>query len=191
VNCTDFEAKIDRYLDGALDSDASRAALDHTSGCTTCDTLVTRYQQTSALLQTAVTDRVAAVDVSGLWEAIASQVPPSVVTERPPSIAAASPTWGSVLARLRDWVATLTPARVGAMVATAAAVALLFASVGEDTSPERVARNGVRTKSKAVRIETMEIPSGYTVSTWSRPRSRTHVIAISPSPAYTLASASR
>lgn len=190
MNCTDFEANIDRYLDGALDSDASRAALDHTSGCATCDTLVTRYQQASALLQTAVTDRVAAVDVSGLWETVESQVPPSLVT-RTPSVVAARPARGSVLARLRDWAATLTPARVGAVMATAAAVALLFASVGDDTTQQRVARNGVRTKSKPVRIETMEVPSGYMVSTWSRPRTRTHVIAISPSPAYTLASASR
>jgi len=78
------------------------------------------------------------------------------------------------------------------MATAAAAVALLVASLGTDTTPERVARNGgVRAKSKAVRIETMEVPSGYTVSTWSRPRSRTHMIAINPNPAYTFASVSR
>jgi len=195
VNCNDFEAHIDRYLDGALDSGAWRRALDHTAACPACDALVTRYQQAAALLKTAVTDRVAAVDVSGLWDAIESQVrpisrAPSYATPRLAPLAAGS--GSGLLDRLRGWAAQLTPVRIGAAMATAAAaVALLMASLGTETTPERVARSSVRMKSKAVRIETMEVPSGYTVSTWSRPRSRTHMISINPDPAYTFASVSR
>jgi anti-sigma factor RsiW len=190
VNCNDFAADIDRYLDDALDPDAWRVALSHTSGCPACESLVTKYQQASALLQTAVTDRVAAVDVSGLWAVIDSQVP-AVLTPAPDAVVR-RPVPRSFLERLRDWVTVLTPVRVGAAMATAAAVALLVASLGEETTTERVARNaGGRAKAKAVRIVTMEVPSGYTVSTWSRPRSRTHMISINPAPAYTLASATR
>jgi anti-sigma factor RsiW len=189
VNCIDFEANVDRYLDGALDPDAWRSALDHTSGCTTCDALVTRYQQACSLLQTAVTDRVAAVDVSGVWDAIDSQLPPAAV--RAPSGVARRPIRGVFLDRVRDWVRVLTPVRIGAAMATAAAVALLVGSLGDEASPDRVVRSGGRAKAKAVRIVTMEVPSGYTVSTWSRPRSRTHMISINPAPAYTLAAASR
>jgi anti-sigma factor RsiW len=189
VNCIDFEANVDRYLDGALDPDAWRSALDHASGCTMCDALVTRYQQAASLLQTAVTERVAAVDVSGLWDAIDSRLLPAAV--RAPSVVATRPVGGVFLDRVRDWVTALTPVRIGAAMATAAAVALLVGSLGDEATRERVARNGGRTKAKAVRIVNMEVPSGYTVSTWSRPRTRTHMISINPAPAYTLAAASR
>jgi len=191
VNCNDFEANIDRYLDGALDSDAWRDAFGHTSICSACDALVTRYQQATALLQTAVTDRVTAVDVSGLWDAIDSQIPTAPL--RLPSGLPARRVRGDRLFDLmRGWASALTPVRVGAaMMATAAAVALLVATAAEDTRPERAGRNIARAKAKAVRIVTMEVPSGYTVSTWSRPRSRTHMISINPAPAYTLASATR
>jgi anti-sigma factor RsiW len=189
VNCIDFEANVDRYLDGALDPDAWRSALDHASGCTMCDALVTRHQQAASLLQTAVTERVAAVDVSGLWDAIDSRLPPSAL--RAPSGVTARPAGLVFLDRLRDWATTLTPVRIGAAMATAAVVALLVGSFGDEATRERVARNGGRAKAKAVRIVTMEVPSGYTVSTWSRPRTRTHMISINPDPAYTLAAASR
>jgi anti-sigma factor RsiW len=191
VNCNDFEINIDRYLDGALDSEAWRHAVDHTAACAACATMVAKYQQSAALLKTAVTDRVAAVDVSGLWEKIDAQVGPVAPLSAP---TAAWPAPLGFLDRLRGWAAAeLTAMRIGAAMATAAAaVALLMASLGAETTPERVARNGgVRMKSKAVRIETMEVPAGYTVSTWSRPRSRTHMISINPDPTYTFASVSR
>jgi anti-sigma factor RsiW len=193
VNCNHFEANIDRYLDGLLDPDAWRYAQEHTASCATCGTLVAQHQQASALLKTAVTDRVAAVDVSGLWGAIERQIGPASRT--PVYVGARTRTRTGVLERIRDWAAQLTPVRVGAAMATAAAaVALLVASLGTETTPERLAKSGgaTRMKSKAVRIETLEVPSGYTVSTWSRPRTRTHMIAINPtSPAYTYASVSR
>lgn len=190
MNCNDFETNIDRYLDGELDPQGWRHALDHAAACPACDTLVAKYQQASALLKTAVTDKVAAVDVSGLWELIDSQVGP--LSPVPDRVAPRQVSPGH-LERLREWVVGLTPFRVGAALATAAAaVALLMASIGSDTTPERVARNGgPRIKSKPVRIETMEVPAGYTVSTWSRPRTRTHMISINPDPAYTFASVSR
>ena len=186
MNCNDFEANIDRYLDGALDSNSWRSALEHAARCTACDALVTSYQQASALLKTAVTDRVAAVDVSGLWDAIESQVPATVARVIP--ITPRIPVPVGFVERLRGWAAQLTPVRVGAAMATAAvALGLLVASSGRDTLPEpRIAR----AKTKAVRIEAMEVPAGYTVSTWSRPRSRTHMISINPDPTYTVVSAS-
>ncbi len=75
---------------------------------------------------------------------------------------------------------------VGATAAAAVAVALFF---GGDSSSRSTPQRTARAKSKAVRIEALEVPSGYTVSTWSRPRSRTHIIAVNQAPAYTLASA--
>jgi hypothetical protein len=75
---------------------------------------------------------------------------------------------------------------LGAAAAAAVAVGLFFGGgPASETMPQRTAR----AKSKPVRIEALEVPSGYTVSTWSRPRTRTHIISINQAPTYTLAAA--
>jgi hypothetical protein len=200
VNCKHFQAIIDGYLDGVLEPGERTTAWDHVSSCGTCNAVVTSYQQASALLKAAVTDKVAAVDVSGLWEAIERTIAIPDATDAQAMTPAfqigarrAEIGW---LGRLREWghrLGTagdrwaLGPVRVGATLAVAVALgSLLWLSGGEEAGPERVAR----AKSKAVRIEALEVPSGYTVSTWARPRSRTRMIAINPTPGYAVASAS-
>lgn len=182
MNCNDFEANIDRYLDGVLEPEPCRRAVEHAGGCRTCDTLVTSYQQASALLATAVAEKAAAVDVSGLWEAIDAAVGDIAVPTFEPIRRPVRQTWRG---RLRAWLGDWSPLTLGAAAAAAIAVAIFFGGAGTEDAPQRIAR----TKSKAVRIEALEVPSGYTVSTWSRPRTRTHIIAINQAPAYTLASA--
>ena len=193
MNCSDFEANIDRYLDGVLEADRCRIAVHHAGTCTTCNALVTSYQQAASLLKTAVADRAAAVDVSGLWEAIDAAVGNAVPTSAPVPVRsplAPTPTPWSERWRQRfrniKWLGERSPFSLGMAAAAAVAVALFFgADPGSDGMPQRTAR----AKSKAVRIEALEVPSGYTVSTWSRPRTRTHIISINQAPAYTLASA--
>jgi len=87
--------------------------------------------------------------------------------------------------RLRGWVAGWPSITVGTAAVAAVAVALFFGGMTTEDPPQRIAR----AKSKPVSIENLEVPSGYTVSTWSRPRTRTHIIAINQAPTYTLASA--
>ena len=84
MNCREFEAQIDFYLDGVLDAPSIRVAADHISVCPKCETMVTDSQQVSALLKTAVSDRIAAVDVSGLWDSIERELGPAapVSTDR-------------------------------------------------------------------------------------------------------------
>ena len=182
MNCNDFETGIDLYLDGMLEGDARRRATEHAGGCTACDALVTSYQQAAALLTTAVADRAAAVDVSGLWEAIDAAIGDIPVASPQPLRHPTPPTWGE---RWRGWLGELPPLTLGAAAAAAIAVAVFFGGLSTEDQPQRIAR----AKSKPVRIENLEVPSGYTVSTWSRPRTRTHIIAINQAPAYTLASA--
>jgi hypothetical protein len=182
VNCNDFETEIDRYLDGMLEPGARGRAIQHAASCSTCDALVTSYQQATALLKTAVADRAAAVDVSGLWEAIDAAVGDIRPPDPLPLHHKPEERW---VERWRGWVGEWRPLAIGA-AAAAVALALLFgADPSSDNSPQRFAR----AKSKPVRIETLEVPSGYTVSTWSRPRTRTHIIAVQQASGYTLASA--
>jgi hypothetical protein len=185
VNCNDFETQIDGYLDGLLEPGARRSAVQHAVSCSTCDALVTSYQQATALLKTAVADRAAAVDVSGLWEAIDADLgdirpADSRAFHRKPE--KREKRW---FGRWRAWGGEWRPLAIGA-AAAAVALALLFGGgPSSENSPQRFARS----KSKPVRIETLEVPSGYTVSTWSRPRTRTHIIAVQQASGYTLASA--
>jgi hypothetical protein len=186
VNCNDFEATIDLYLDGMLEGDARRRATEHAGSCTACDALVTSYQQAASLLTTAVADRAAAVDVSGLWEAIDAAIGEIPVARPEPlrhPVQTPTPAtgWG-----WRRWLPDWSPLTLGAAAAATLAVAIFFGGSTTENQPQRIAR----VKTKPVRIENLEVPSGYTVSTWSRPRTRTHIIAINQAPAYTLASAS-
>lgn len=200
MNCQHFEAIIDPYLDGVLEPSENSAAWEHATKCATCDAVVTSYQQASALLKAAVTDKVAAVDVSGLWEAIEASID---ISPNEGNEAASQPAyrarrtrrglldivdgWRDRIVSLGEGSGLLGPVRVGAAMVAVLAIASMLWSGGESGgTPDRVAR----TKSKAVRIEALEVPSGYTVSTWARPRSRTRMIAINPIPGYTVASAS-
>ena len=169
---------MDLYLDEMLDVPAFRDAADHVSACPSCETMVTRAQQVSSLLKTAVTDRVTAVGISGLWESVEPKLGLPLAGLHPQPhlgwmdrIAAR---WHS--ARPRRGGLTV---RLGVLAASAAAVALVIASFWSDPRWVQVADNGARAKSRAVRIESLKVPSGYTIATWKSPRTRTQFISVS------------
>ncbi len=172
IDCKQFESKFDAYVDAALDP-AERARLAaHVRCCSHCDKIVTRYQEARALLTTAVAEQAAAVDVSGLWESIEQRLDP---LPEPVGLIAAS------LAAVRRWLGADSPWsvvgwRAGAFAAAAAAVALVvsFAMRSSDRTQVAAAEH-----MPAVRIDSMEVAAGHTVSTWVRPRRQTQVIWVS------------
>jgi hypothetical protein len=66
MNCAEFEACFDQYIDETLDAASMHSASSHLATCRSCDLEVTRWQQTRILLSTAVADLSTAVDVSSL-----------------------------------------------------------------------------------------------------------------------------
>ena len=133
---------------------------------------MTRYQEARALLSTAVAEQVAAVDVSGLWESIEKQLDP---LPEPVGFVA-----GSVAAVRRWFGAESTWAlswRVGAFAAAAAAVVLVV-SLAMMRSSDRT-QVAAAAHMPAVRIDSMEVAAGHSVSTWVRPRRQTQVIWVS------------
>jgi hypothetical protein len=194
VICNDFQANFDLYLDDEMAVDDARRAADHVANCSTCEALVTRSQQLNSYLVTAVTDRVAAVDVSTLWADIEAQL---ALDQRPLRPAARPSVSGpSIGGRLAAWLGALvgddafSAVRVGAMVAAAAVVVFVTSSTMTEqgptaelgTSPVTVASTrtpGGRTR--PVRIDAMEVAEGHTVSTWMRPKTKTRVIWVAAS----------
>jgi anti-sigma factor RsiW len=191
VNCREFETQIDFYLDGVLDAPSFRVAADHVSVCPKCETMVTDAQQVSALLKTAVSDRIAAVDVSGLWDSIERELGPVPARSdaagqvRTPQASgwlnALHAGWSSLV----EWASGASGAwlpvgrgSIGALAAGAAVFALVVGSLVSGPDPIQVADSRGRSKTKSVRIESLEVPAGATVSTWKRPRSRTQFISV-------------
>jgi hypothetical protein len=189
VNCREFEERIDFYLDGVLEAPAVHDAVDHISVCPTCESMVTGAQQVSSLLKTAVSDRVAAVDVSGLWDCIDRELGPGpaqrdVVPESTISgwRQLAGDGWRSLVGAMRgsddaDW-AFARARTFGMLAVSAVAVVLVMGSWLAEPQRVQVADAGARSKTKSVRIEALEVPAGATVSTWKRPRSRTQFISV-------------
>jgi hypothetical protein len=183
VSCNDFQAKFDLYFDGELGADEMRHAAEHVGCCPACEALVTGNQRLHAFLVTAVTDRVAAVDVSGLWDGIearlAEEASPLV---RKPSAAA------SISDRIVDLLGVVfgdggfSPARAGAFAAAAAAAVVFLVSLAVTDAPQPTADTATRLATalptprvRPVSIDAMEIGEGHTVSTWMRPKTRTRV----------------
>ena len=190
MSCNDFQAKFDLFVDGELGADDMRHAAEHIKCCTTCDALVTRNQRLHAFLVTAVTDRVAAVDVSGLWDGIEERLTQGAGA---PPFAVRRPSRVPYSERLVDWLGALlgdgglSPARIGGMAAVAAAAVVFVASLAVDraSNPAVVASAPVSTQVAAVShiehvrpvsIDSMEVGEGHTVSTWMRPKTRTRVL---------------
>ena len=146
-----------------------------------------RYQQTRALLVTAVADRAAAVDVSGLWQSIAHRVEP-VPASVTPLAAARQARW---LHAARSAVRRITPLQAGTLAAMAAAAVLAFGigTGGDTTSTAEVARGGLL-QSRPVRIDSMEVAAGHTVSTWVKPRTKTRVIWVANNAGFAVSNAS-
>ncbi len=140
MNCADFEKRFDLYIDEMLAGADLAAAHAHLAACPACETAVTRYQQTRAILSTAVADIATAVDVSGVWAGVErALVADGTISDRPAVVA--PETSPSTLAdRWADWrdgwvdAVGLNPVgyvwRVGfAGGASAVAAGLLFVSL--------------------------------------------------------------
>jgi hypothetical protein len=210
VNCSDFQTNLDLYLDAELESAKMSTSALHVASCTTCNHVVTDYQKARALLITAVADRAAAVDVSGVWDEVSRSL-----DERKSNV-----TWLAAF-RARRFLDASHPriraaaVQTGAFAATAAAAALVFSLFTGNTSqkpssvpsstpsqhvdvmptpsmPITADATDVIAQSRPVRIDAMSIGAGHTVSTWFRPRTKTRVIwvASSSSPAYAVSDVS-
>ncbi len=170
MNCRDFETSLDLYLDGELDAHRRAMAAEHVGACPACDGKVIAHQKIRALLTTAVADRAAAVDVSGLWNEIETRL--------------AEPTTGPLAslagARIRRALTRARHTHWSAWTAVAAAAAVVFALLLGAQRPagnDEIARlHGGLVQSRPVRIDSMEVAAGHTVSTWVKPRTKTRVI---------------
>jgi len=176
VNCSEFQDKLDPYLDGELDDASTPLAAGHVHGCVACNTVVTEHQKARALLITAVADEAAAVDVSGLWHDIEARLESPRVRSLAAARARRAFRTGTGITRTRALgFAALTTAAAAAVV-----VLSLVTGGGDDGSKSTFANAtpGRRTlaQSRPVRIDAMEVGAGHTVSTWVRPRAKTRII---------------
>ncbi len=195
MSCAEFDTKLDFYLDAVLPAREQLEFARHLDSCISCTDAVIGYQKVRALLTTAVTDRVAAVDVSGLWDRIAARLPEGVsVGTRPPrpvpAAVASGTRFGAAVRGLRDWlVGFVAPLplsiRLGVVGAAAVAGVLAFSihsesprepTVVAEFPPRTTDAGRKRTDVRPVRIDSMEVAAGHTVSTWVKPRTRTRVI---------------
>ena len=182
MNCSDFQTNLDPYLDDELEDSVKRLATRHVTSCRTCDTVVTDHQKARALLVTAVTDRVAAVDLSGLWRDVEGKLDRqrAAVVRLDERRARSSLFAGSASLR--------TPLRLGAFAAAAAAAIFAFAmSGGGEQAPSG---SGAIMQSRPARIDSMEVAAGHSVSTWVKPRTRTRVIWVANTGGFSVSNAS-
>ena len=177
MNCSDFQAQIDFYLDEELDEVGAAQAARHVGICSPCAKEVHDYRAARSLLITAVTEQVAAVDVSGLWQQIESKL------DTPPNNVLSLAAWrgrvkraGRTLTRSGVF-STFTPLRTSALTAAAAAAVFAFSLMGveQEKLPTTKGR-GTIAQSRPVRIDSMEVAAGHSVSTWVKPRTKTRVI---------------
>ena len=185
MNCTDLDNLIDSYIDQHLSADEHARVSAHVAGCKACETRVVEAQRLGALLRTAVADRVAAVGVSGAWNAVAEviheQVSGRTVTESVIGFRA------GFVRHVREWFDSVGDS-IGALWApgrwrygmAAAGIALVAVMVMDysEPSPKRVKVVSSKSggKSRGVKIQSLDVAEGHTVSTWRLPKMRTAVI---------------
>ncbi len=180
MNCNEFQANLDRYVDGELSTADMRSAADHATACTSCDSLVTSSQQLNALLTTAVTDRVTAVDVSGLWKSIEAELDrdPGLAPMFQPAAGNTGNNRPAIGRRFGDWLGTLVgdgawiPARAGALAAAAAAVALMVSFQGGDREAPRVGPAPGATASAVSNLPSSAASAGFMTASAARTRVR-------------------
>jgi anti-sigma factor RsiW len=171
MNCTDFDNHFDAYVDSMLDEAALASARAHLAGCKACEHRVTDFQQTRCLLSTAVAEVAAAVDVSGFWERVASELGDPV-----PAREVLRPSFAE---RARDWFHdNIVPAfslQGGALVTAGAAAAVVISlalpasvPVGGGTALE-VARSTPVPASTAERSPLPTLAEGASVRLASSP----------------------
>jgi enamine deaminase RidA (YjgF/YER057c/UK114 family) len=182
VDCKTLDEKLDHYLDGELDQSLIDDIRIHAVSCSSCEQTITAFQQTRAMISTAVADLATAVDVSGFFEEVESRMAAEQV--RSWRVRAT----GFMRAAGREIAGTFgTPARaaVWSGAVAAVAVALFLAMTGTEPERERLAAT-----SSPVRVDNLEAGRGYSVATWSHPRTGTRVFWARPSDGFSVATAS-
>jgi len=184
ITCNDFAERLDLYLDHRLARDEQLSVDRHLHDCDACSALAGRHQERQVILRTAVTDVVAAVDVSGLWGAVHRAIEHDVPAKRVRA-------WW---VPLRDWLrgaggwtapAWLTPLRLTGWAAAAVA-AIVFVAFGlraPGTPRVQVAeRQPAVSMSKPgsqlhnVRVDSLQASEGHTVATWMQPHTGAQII---------------
>lgn len=181
MDCKQLDEKLDHYLDGELDAAGTEAVRLHTASCPSCNDTITAFQQTRAMITTAVADLATAVDVSGFFEGIENKLAEQETRSWRFRIG------GFARAAGREITATLgTPVRaaVWSGAAAAVAVALFLAMSGTEPQRERLAAGD------SVRVDTLEAGRGYSVATWIQPRTGTRVFWARPNNSFEVANAS-
>jgi len=189
MTCKDFVERLDVYLDHRLARDEQCSVDGHLHDCKACRRLAGAYQERQVVLRTAVTDVVAAVDLSGLWGAVHHAIEHDAPVSR---IAG----WRLIMSRVRRYVAqrtmpvpaSFTPLRLTAWAAAAAAVVIVVFSLGgpggpgaarvqvaEQTSPAAPVLHP-RAHIRNVRIDSLEAAEGHTVATWTQTHTGAQVI---------------
>ena len=151
---------------------------------------MTGFQRTGALISTAVTEMVTAVDVSGIWQAVESSLESVAEPVHLPDESARPALdlpWredavtvkgGGPVRRLVDRiVAGMDPGRLAwaGVAASAAALAVFLLFPGQGTIQSTRADRTVAVAS-STRLDYLSGAPGYTVSSWVQPRTKARVI---------------
>ena len=198
VNCHDFEDRVHAFLDDELPDTELAAMRGHLGDCPRCEKIVTGFQKTGALISTAVTEMVTAVDVSGIWQAVERGLDAGVVDAEltiPSATARDQPTqnhpgparwdsarWDSVRSVLDSIAARVSPVNLGwaGAAASVTALAMFLLLAGEqDGQVADSGRNVTVARAagpKSARLDSLSGAPGYTVSSWVQPRTKARVI---------------
>jgi len=180
VDCKTLDEKLDHYLDGELDQSLIDDIRIHAASCSSCEQTIPAFHQTRAIISPAVADLATAVDVSGFFEEVESRMAAEQV--RSWRVRAT----GFMRAAGREIAGTFgTPARAAVWSGAVAAVAVALFLAMTGTEPERLAAT-----SSPVRVDNLEAGRGYSVATWSHPRTGTRVFWARPSDGFSVATAS-
>ena len=193
VNCHDFEDRVHAFLDDELPDTELAAMRGHLGDCPRCEKIVTGFQKTGALILTAVTEMVTAVDVSGIWQAVESgldagvvdaelTIPSATAREQPAQSHPGPARWDSVRSVLDSIAARVSPVNLGwagaAASVTALAMFLLLAGEQDAQVADRGRNVTVAGAAglKSARLDSLSGAPGYTVSSWVQPRTKARVI---------------
>ncbi|MFQ5477037.1 MAG: anti-sigma factor family protein [Candidatus Binatia bacterium] len=190
MSCTELEEKLDLFIDQRLPDEETRALRLHIGDCESCEKIVTAFQETRALLSTAVTEMVAAVGVSGLWEKVEASLEGGGEFE-----SRSDPLVGRVGAWLRETFTWRAGFALGGTAVAAAALILAFAGTESShlqpqTQGRRIAQRIMQRHAEsyrgAARVDALSGSSEYSVSTWVQPRTNTRVIWLAHSGSFTV-----
>lgn len=177
MTCADFDQKLDRYLDHRLSSGENSSVRDHLKLCTSCRALATAQQECQALLLTAVTDVVTAVDVSAIWTGVSAAIDAEPTRKHgwfQDQIRGLRTWWDGI----RETVSFGHTAWAGA--AAAAVLVTMFTIGGGETGSDRVAGSSSTETAAIERIASTpsRLASRSTSPSLQRSRSGTRVASV-------------